>query len=120
MGLGIIVYVDKTVVKISGLKVTGLKPYDLEKKIEEVIDRRVRIIGVTGESIDMDIYGLDKEAVYENEEGIIEAISMTEGISALDVIRINSAEQIREIDYENIPRGEYSGCAKERWFNIDK
>lgn len=120
MEVGIIAYVDKTVVKIRGLEVTGLKPYELEKKIEEVIDKRVRIIGVTGSSIDMDIYGMDKEAIFENESGIIKAISMTEGITALEVIKIDSAEKILEVDYENIPRGEYSGCGKERWLNSAK
>jgi len=117
---GIIVYVDKTVVKVRGLKVMGLKPYELEKKVEEVIDKRVRIIGVTGESIDMDIYGLEEESIFKNETGIIKAISMTEGITALDIIKIDSAEQIIEIDYENMPKGEYKGCARERWLNIDK
>lgn len=120
MEVGIIAYVDKTVVKIRGLKVTGLKPYELEKRIEEVIDSRVRIIGVTGSTIDMDIYGMDKEAIYENEAGIIEAISITEGITALEVMKIDSAEKIIEVDYENIPTGEYSGCAKERWINSAK
>lgn len=120
MEVGIIAYVDKTVVKIRGLKVTGLKPYELEKRIEDVIDSRVRIIGVTGNSIDMDIYGMDKEAIFENEAGIIEAISITEGITALDVMKIDSAEKILEVDYENIPTGEYSGCAKERWINVAK
>ena len=120
MEVGIIAYVDKTVVKIRGLKVTGLKPYELEKRIEDVIDSRVRIIGVTGNSIDMDIYGMDKDAVFENESGIIEAISITEGITALDVMKIDSAEKILEVDYENIPTGQYSGCAKERWINIAK
>ena len=120
MEVGIIAYVDKTVVKIRGLKVTGLKPYELEKRIEDVIDSRVRIIGVTGNSIDMDIYGMDKEAIFENEAGIIEAISITEGITALDVMKIDSAEKILEVDYENIPTGEYSGCAKERWINVVK
>ncbi len=118
MDTGIIAYVDKTVVKIRGLRVTGLKPYELEKKIEEVIDKRVRVIGVTGESIDMDVYGLDKNSIFENEEGIVEAISITEGITALDVIKIDSAEEIVEVDYEKVPRGEYTGCARERWLNI--
>ncbi|MDF2616824.1 MAG: uncharacterized protein K0Q47_1479 [Sedimentibacter sp.] len=118
MNTGIIAYVDKTVVKIRGLRVTGLKPYELEKKIEDVIDKRVRVIGVTGESIDMDIYGLDKSSIYENEAGIVEAISITEGITALEVIKIDSAEEIVEIDYEKVPKGEYYGCARERWLNI--
>jgi hypothetical protein len=118
MNTGIIAYVDKTVVKIRGLRVTGLKPYELEKKIEDVIDKRVRVIGVTGESIDMDIYGLDKGSIYENEAGIVEAISITEGITALEVIKIDSAEEIVEIDYEKVPKGEYYGCARERWLNI--
>lgn len=118
MDAGVIAYVDKTVVKIRGLKVKGLKPHELEERIEEIIDSRIRIIGVTGTSVDMDIYGMDKEIVFENESGIIEAISMTEGITPLEVIEISSAEKILEIDYEDIPRGEYSGCAKERWLNL--
>ncbi len=120
MEVGIIAYVDKTVVKIGGIKVTGLKPYELEKKIEEVIDKRVRIIGVTGNSIDMDVYGLDEKSIYENEQGIIKAISITEGITASEVIKIDSAEKIVEVDYENIPTGDYDGCIKERWLNSAK
>jgi hypothetical protein len=120
MNAGIIAYVDKTVVKIKGLKVTGLKPYELEKQIEDVIDKRVRVIGVTGESIDMDVYGLDKQSIYENEAGIIEAISITQGITALDVIKIDSAEEIVEVDYKDVPKGDFQGCARERWINIDR
>jgi hypothetical protein len=120
METGIIAYVDKAVVKISGLKVSGLKPYELEGKIEESIDSRVRIIGVTGDSIDMDIYGMDKDSVYKNESGIVKAISMTEGITASDVIKIDSAEKIFEVDYKDIPNGEYEGCARERWLNVPK
>lgn len=118
MDAGVIAYVDKTVVKIRGLKVKGLKAHELEEKIEKVIDSRIRVIGVTGNSIDMDVYGMDKEIVFENESGIIEAISMTEGITPLEVIEISSAEKIVEVDYKDIPKGKFSGCAKERWLNI--
>ena len=120
MGTGILAYVDKTVVKIRGIEVKGLKPYELEKRIEESIDSRVRIIGVTGSSIDMDVYGLDADAIFENEKGIIEAVSITDGISAKDVIKIASAEKILEVDYDDIPRGDYTGCLRERWLKFEK
>nr|WP_072514115.1 hypothetical protein [Ndongobacter massiliensis] len=115
MNEAIIAYVDKSVVKIRGLQVKGLKPFELEKKVEEQIDGRVRVIGVTGESIEMDIYGLDPEAIYANEKGIVQALSLTEGIVASDVVKIDQAEKIVEVDYRDIPTGEYIGCARERW-----
>lgn len=120
MGLGVVVYVDKMVVRITGLDIKGFKPYELEERLEEIVKSRVRIIGVTDDSIDMDIYNLEETDIYRNEDGIIEAISLTEGITALEVIEISKAEKIREIDYENLPKSQTNGCLKERWFKLDK
>lgn len=115
-----VAHVDKTVIKIKGLKIKGIKPFQIEKKLNEIIGRYTRVIGVTGSSIDIDVYGLEPEAIYRNEKGIIKAISTVEGITAFDVMKIDSAEKALEIDIEDVPKGSSDGCARERWINIDK
>lgn len=116
----IIAYVDKTVIKIKGLEIMGMKPFQIEEVLKEIVGRPIRVIGVTGDSIEMDVYGLEPEAILKSEEGIINAISTVEGISATDVARIDSAAKAIEIDVDKIPKGENYGCAKERWLNIDR
>ncbi|TYP55455.1 hypothetical protein [Thermosediminibacter litoriperuensis] len=116
----VIVYVDKTMVKITGVKVKGLKPFELELTLKNLIGRPVRVIGVTADSVEMDVYGLAPEAIYKNEEGIVKAVSTVSGITASDVMRIASAEKAVEVSIEEIPRGEYNGCARERWLKLDK
>ena len=59
----VIVQVDKTVVKISGLDVKGLNIQELEIVLKENLKSVVRIIGVTGSSVEMDVYGIDEEDV---------------------------------------------------------
>lgn len=120
MESGIIAYVDKTVIKISGVKVKGLKPYELEENLRKIVGRPIRVIGVTGESIEMDAYGLEPEAVYKDENGIVKVIAATEGITAKDVIKIDSAKKAIEVSIDDVPRGENDGCAKERWLKFDK
>lgn len=115
----IIVLVDKTVVKIRGVKIKGLRPFELEQTLKNIIKRPVRVIGVTADSIDMDIYGIEPDAILKDEHGIIKAVSTVEGITARDVIKISSAEKSVEVSIENIPKGPFSGCARERWLNID-
>ena len=115
MGARVIAYVDKTVVKIQGVKVNGLKPIELEKALTDYLKRPVRVIGVTGESIEMDIYGIEPELIFMDENGIVKAISNVEGIHAAELIRIDTAEKVKGIPLEKIPKGEYPGCAKERW-----
>lgn len=116
----VIVMVDKTIVKIRGVKVKGLRPFELEQTLKNLIGRPVRVIGITAESIDMDIYGLEPDAVYKDEAGIIKAISTVDGITAKDVIKIASAEKSVDISIEKIPKGPYNGCARERWLDIAK
>ncbi|NLZ54755.1 MAG: hypothetical protein GX892_16755 [Thermoanaerobacteraceae bacterium] len=110
----VIVYVDKTYVRITGVKVKGLKPYELEQTLKDTLQRYVRVIGVTGTSIEMDIYGLDPEAVYRDEKGIVKAISTVEGITAEDIIKIAQAEKSVEISIEDFPKDDIAGCARER------
>lgn len=116
----VIAYIDKTVVRIKGVNVKGLKPFELEKKLSEFIQRGIRVIGVTGESIEMDVYNVDPEAILKDESGIIKAISTVEGITATELTKIDSAKKIVEVNIDNIPKGQQYGCQKERWNNIDK
>jgi translation elongation factor EF-1beta len=120
MDNSVIAYIDKTVVRIKGVDVRGLKPFELEKKLSEFIQRGIRVIGVTGESIEMDIYNIDPEAILKDESGIIKAISAVEGITATELTKIDSARKIVEVDVNSIPKGQQYGCQKERWNNIDK
>ncbi|TDT61902.1 hypothetical protein [Fonticella tunisiensis] len=120
MGSSVIAYVDKTIVKISGLKVKGLKPYQLEDNLRNFIGRPIRVIGVTGESIEMDIYGIEPEAIYKDEQGFIKAVSTADGITAADVVKIDSAQKAIEVPIDKVPRGNSEGCIKERWINIGR
>ena len=116
----IIAYIDKTVVRIKGVNIKGLKPFELEKKLSEFIQRGIRVIGVTGESIEMDVYNVDPEAILKDESGIIKAISTVEGITATELTKIDSAKKIVEVNVDDIPKGQQYGCQKERWINLDK
>lgn len=120
MDTSVIAYIDKTVIRIKGINVKGLKPVELEKKLEGIIQRSIRVIGVTGESIEMDAYNIEPEAILKDENGIITAISTVEGITATELTKIDSTKKIVEVNVENIPKGEYDGCQKERWNDLDK
>ncbi|MGD9567687.1 MAG: hypothetical protein AB7V48_05105 [Sedimentibacter sp.] len=110
----IIVQVDKTVIKITGLKIKGLNIQELEKIIREKLKSVVRIIGVTGNSIEMDVYGIEEEDILKEETGLIKAISLADGITLSDLVQIDSVEKIKSIDINDIP--EYNkGCRGERW-----
>ncbi|MDX9872322.1 MAG: hypothetical protein RBT41_07875 [Clostridia bacterium] len=111
----IIAYVDKTVVKITGLKIKGMKPVELEKALQEKLGRPARVIGVTSSSLQLDVYGLEPEAILGDEQGIITAISLTEGVTAAEVARIDTAEKALEADVDLLAQGPVSACPKERW-----
>lgn len=111
----IIAYVDKTVIKITGLKIEGIKPVHLEKLLKEKLGRPARVIGVTSEALQLDVYGLEPEAILADEQGIITAISLAEGITATEVARIDAAEKALEVDIERLAKGPVSACPKERW-----
>ena len=47
----IIVHADKTVLKISGLKIKGMNTKQLEDLLSERLHTYARVIGVTGDSV---------------------------------------------------------------------
>jgi len=114
----IIAHVDKSVLKISGLQVKGLNTQKLEQILKEKIQTLVRVIGVTGEEIQMDVYDIEPEQIQRNAKGLIEAISLAEGITATEVTKISCSEKIVEVDFDQIPDRPISGCAMERWMNF--
>lgn len=115
----IIVYTDKTVVKVQGLDVKGLDTRALEKILMDKFHSVVRIIGVTGSSIDMDIYGIDPEQIQKDEHGLIQAISTTEGVTATELAKLAGAEKIVPVDINHIPQRDHDYCARERWLHHD-
>jgi len=114
----VIVQVDKTVIKITGIQVKGLNIQQLEKIILDKLKSVVRIIGVTGESIEMDVYGIEEEDVLKEENGIIKAIAVADGITISDISQISSVEKIKSVDFNNLPEYNEGTCMKERWLNV--
>jgi hypothetical protein len=110
----IIVQVDKTVIKITGLNIKGLNLQEVEKVIFNKLKSVVRIIGVTGNSIEMDVYGIEEKDILKDQRGIIKAISLADGITLSDLAQISSVKKIKGFDIQHIP--EYNGgCRGERW-----
>ncbi|WP_425058331.1 hypothetical protein SCACP_29800 [Sporomusa carbonis] len=112
----IIAYVDKTVVKITGLQIDRINLTEIEKKIISILNRPVRVIGVSGEGLEFDVYEFPPEQVFRNEHNIIEAIA-NEGIKGTEVAKIVKAEHVPEIEFEELilDSGEEFGCPSERW-----
>ena len=112
----IIVYSDKTVIKVHGLNVRGLNTRELEKVLMERFHSIVRVIGVTGSSIDMDVYGIDPEMIKKDEQGLVQTISTTEGVTPTEVARLAVAERIVDVDFDKIPDMQGKDyCARQRW-----
>ena len=111
----IIAYVDKSVVKITGLRIKGLNTQDVEKTLSEQLGSFVRVIGVTGGEIEMDVYNANPEAVRRNAQGLIEALALTEGITATEIAELSCSERITEVDFEELSGLFVSDCARERW-----
>jgi hypothetical protein len=118
----VIVYSDKSMLKITGIKVKGLRPPELEAKLQEVFKRPVRLIGVTGDKVEMDVYGLDGEALLQKADGVVKAISFVEGITASNVVEIASSERSIEVDIEQARRRaqEPVVCGRERWLKPEQ
>ena len=114
----IIVYADKTVLKVQGLSVKGLNTRELEKLLMDKFQTIVRVIGVTGTSIDMDVYGIDPEKIIKDEKGIIKTIAASEGITPSDVAHL-AAERIKEVDFNSVEPRNTDYCARERWIDHD-
>lgn len=112
----IIAYVDKTVVKIVGLKIDRIDLTEIEKKLINVLGRPVRVIGVSGEGLEFDVYEYPPQQVYKNERSIIEAIA-NEGIEGFEVAKIIKAEQVPEIAFDELVSlmAEDRGCSAEKW-----
>lgn len=111
----IFVHVDKTVVKITGVIVKGLNIHDLEEILFSKLKSAIRIIGVTGTSLEMDVYGVEESDILKDQAGIIKAISFVEGITISDLTTMSSVEKIKSIDVNHIPDYIPGGCGKERW-----
>lgn len=113
----IIVHADKTVLKIGGLKIRGLNTGDLERILTQRLQSTVRVIGVTGTSVDMDVYGVDEERILRDSDGIIRAVALAQGITLTDLAAVERAEKIIPVAFDAIPGR--SGCAGERWIRHD-
>ncbi len=116
----VIAYLDKTVVRITGVTVHGLDPRQLEDSLTRTVGRPVRLIGVTGDALDMDVYGLGTEDILAQADGIVSAVSATEGIRATDVARIAATDAATELDIADIPRGPAEGCVRRAWHARDE
>lgn len=115
----IFVQVDKTVVKITGLSVKGLNVQQLEDLLQERLKTMTRIIGVTGDSLEMDVYGIEESEILRDAEGLIRTVALAEGIRISDVTQLSQVEKIRSVDYNHIPPYNPYGCQGERWLAHD-
>jgi len=121
MATRVIAYVDKTVVRITGVRVKGLKPCELERALSDRVGATVRVIGVSGDAIDMDVYGLDPDALLKDDRGMVRAISATDGIRAADLVRIEAAPSVVEVDAERLPKpGSAHGCGRQKWVKLSE
>ena len=111
----VIVQVDKTVVKITGIDVKGLNIQQLEALIKDRLKSVVRIIGVTGSSLEMDVYGVEEEDVLKEGDGIIKAVALADGITLTDLAQISSVSKIKTVNIDDVPEHMEGQCMKERW-----
>ena len=111
----IIAYADKLILKINGLKINGLNTVELEKILFNKLKTFVRVIGVTGQNIEMDVYGIEPKDILKNESGIIESIALAEGITLTDLTKMVCSEKIVPVDFKEIPENPISECKMERW-----
>lgn len=114
----IFVHVDKVVVRITGVKVKGLNTVRLENLLQDKLQTMVRVIGVTGESLEMDVYGLDENTILRDENGWIRMIALEDGITVTDLAQMEHVKKIREVPIDQIPDTPPSGCSAERWLPV--
>lgn len=114
----IIALADKTVFAISGLDIHGLNTKDLEEVLSKKLEAPVRVIGVTGDYVEMDVYGINPENILKNEDNVIQAVACAEGITITDLTEISSAERMVELDINKLP--DFSGvtCQREKWISM--
>jgi len=114
----IIAHADKTVLKIAGLQIKGMNTKQLEEMLSERLHTYARVIGVTGDSVEMDIYNIDPEQIQRDEAGIIHMIALAEGITLTDFAKIVCNEKIVEVDIATVPATPRSDCRRERWMKF--
>lgn len=114
----IIAMADKTVLRISGLSVKGLNTQDIEDMLSEKLSAVTRVIGVSGEKIEMDLYGIDPQVISRDEDGIIKAVACIEGIELTELAMIEANERIIDVDIDKLP--DFSGkfCSKDKWVDF--
>ncbi|GFI61559.1 hypothetical protein IMSAG049_00718 [Clostridiales bacterium] len=93
----------------------GLNIQQLEELIKDKLKSVVRIIGVTGSTLEMDVYGIDEEDLLREKDGIITAISLADGITITDLAQISSVSKIKTINIDDVPEYAEGQCMKERW-----
>lgn len=115
----VIVYVDKTMLSISGIDIKGLNTYEVESLLKENLGQEARIIGVTSTNLQFDIYGASEVSLSEIAGSIVKVISMSEGITCSDIVEISDNDKVVEIEYNEIPHDEkIKGCIGERWIKF--
>ena len=95
----------------------GDQPQAIEKIVDSIRGgaQYSTLIGVTGSSIEMDVYDIDPEQVRKNADGVIDTIALAEGISVSDVTSLSCSDRIVPVDFNNIPDEPISDCPMERW-----
>ena len=106
-------YADKTMLRISGIAVRGLNTVELEKLLTEKLSSVARVIGVTGQSIDLDVYGLDGESIMRDGENLIRAVALAEWITLTDLAAIACSGKTTAVNAANIPANSWH-CPCER------
>ena len=109
---------DKTVIKITGLSVQGLNIGELEELLQAKLKSMVRIIGVSGDRIEMDVYGLEEKDILRDQDGIIRTVALARGIQVSDVTAMEQVHKIRTVPYDQIPVYTPGECRAERWLNV--
>ena len=87
----------------------------MEKLLQDKLKSMIRIIGVTGNSIEMDVYDIDEKDILREENGIVKAIALADGITVSDVSKLSSVKKIKSVDINSIPKYVKGGCVGERW-----
>lgn len=117
-GERIVAFADKTVLLVSGLAVKGLRTDQLEEILMEKFASVVRVIGVTGDHVEMDVYGIEPEYILKNEDDIIQAVACADGITLTELAQITQAEKAVAVDYEEIETPESPYCPWEKWRTV--
>lgn len=111
----IIAFADKTVFSIRGLKIRGLNTEEIEDILIKKFGTLVRVIGVTGDRIEMDVYGIEPEQIRRDQHDVIKAVACAEGVTLTDLAQVESAEKIVDVNYDDVKTLTGPYCARERW-----